>query len=65
MLGLGSGAVDGDGFVDGVDEPSELGTVGDPHIHLLLQRSQPVGFRPNFDYEVRTNASELSALFRS
>ena len=31
-----AGAVDGDGFLDGVDEPGDFSSVGDPLVHLVL-----------------------------
>ena len=36
VFGLVAGAVDGDGFLFGVDEPDKFDTIGQPLLHLLL-----------------------------
>jgi len=36
VFGLVAGAVDGDGFLDGVDQPSHLNSIRDPLPHLRV-----------------------------
>lgn len=49
---LVAGAVDDDGLFDGVDQPGELCSVGDPLEHLGLQIEEVVAGRTEFDDEV-------------
>src|ERR1035441_2484263 len=53
VCGLVVGAVDGDGLLLGIDQPSDLDSVRNPLLHLGSEVGEPVAGRAEFDDEVR------------